>query len=84
MRLFTSSTCLYWPKAEEVVSKVAKEERVLALRLSVNTDEGMREALKYGISRVHALVVSEQYFILAVLDEVELGRLIEELEREVM
>lgn len=49
MKLFTSSTCPYCPKAEKVVSKIAKEEGVLAIELPVNTDEGMKEALKYGI-----------------------------------
>lgn len=79
MKLFTSPTCPYCPKAEKVVSKVAKEEGVLALQLPVNTDEGMREALKYGIRGVPALVVNERYLILGVPDEVELRRLIREL-----
>jgi len=49
MKLFTSPTCPYCPKAEKVVSKVAEVEGVLTLQLHVNTDEGMREALKYGL-----------------------------------
>ena len=79
MKLFTSPTCPYCPKAEKVVSKVAKEEGVVALELPVNTDEGMREALKYGIRGVPALVVDEKYLILGVPDEVELRRLIRKL-----
>ncbi|WP_456468291.1 MJ0307 family thioredoxin [Archaeoglobus sp.] len=79
MKLFTSPTCPYCPKAEKVVSKVAKDEGVVALELPVNTDEGMREALKYGIRGVPALVVDEKYLILGVPDEVELRRLIRKL-----
>lgn len=79
MKLFTSPTCPYCPKAEKVVSKVAEEEGVLALQLHVNTDEGMREALKYGIRGVPALVVNEKYLILGVPDEDELRRLVREL-----
>lgn len=77
--MFTSPTCPYCPKAEKVVSKVAKEGGVLALQLHVNTDEGMREALKYGIRGVPALVVNEKYLILGVPDEDELRRLVREL-----
>ncbi len=79
MKLFTSPTCPYCPKAERVVSKVAKEEGVLAINFPVNTDEGLREALKFGIRGVPALVINDQYLILGVPDEGELRRLIREL-----
>jgi predicted DsbA family dithiol-disulfide isomerase len=39
----------------------------------------MREALKYGIRGVPALVVNEKYLILGVPDEDELRRLVREL-----
>ncbi|WP_202319571.1 MJ0307 family thioredoxin [Archaeoglobus neptunius] len=79
MKLFTSPTCPYCPKAEKVVSKVAKEEGVLAIELPVNTDEGMKEALKYGIRGVPALVINDMYLIVGVPDEGELRSLIRKL-----
>jgi len=79
MKLFTSSTCPYCPKAEKVVSKIAKEEGVLAIELPVNTDEGMKEALKYGIRGVPAVVINEAYLILGVPDENELRGLVRKL-----
>lgn len=79
MKLFTSPTCPYCPKAEKVVSKVAREEGVLAINLPVNTEEGLREAIKFGIRGVPALVINDQYLILGVPDEVELRRIVREL-----
>jgi len=79
MKLFTSPTCPYCPKAEKVVSKVAREEGVLAINLPVNTEEGLREAIKFGIRGVPALVINDQYLILGVPDEAELRRIVREL-----
>ncbi len=79
VKLFTSPTCPYCPRAERVVSKVAKEEGILAIELPVNTEQGMREALKYGIRGVPAVVVDEKYLILGVPDEIELKKLIRNL-----
>ena len=79
MKLFTSPTCPYCPKAEKVVSKVAKEEGVLAMNFPVNTDEGLKEALKFGIRGVPALVINDKYLILGVPDEGELRELIRKL-----
>lgn len=79
VKLFTSPTCPYCPRAERVVSKVAKEEGIPAIELPVNTEQGMREALKYGIRGVPAVVVDEKYLILGVPDEIELKKLIRNL-----
>jgi len=79
MKLFTSPTCPYCPKAEKVVSKVAKGEDVLAINLPVNTGKGMKEALKFGIRGVPALVINDNYLILGVPDEGELRQLIRKL-----
>ncbi len=79
MKLFTSPTCPYCPRAERVVSKVAREEGVVAIEFPVNTEQGMKEALKYGIRGVPALVVDERYLILGVPDEIELRKLIRNL-----
>ncbi len=79
MKLFTSPTCPYCPRAEKVVSRVAREEGVVAIEFPVNTEQGMKEALKYGIRGVPALVVDEKYLILGVPDEIELRKLIRNL-----
>ncbi|MET1124352.1 MAG: MJ0307 family thioredoxin [Archaeoglobaceae archaeon] len=79
IKLFTSPTCPYCPKAEKVVEKVAREENVLAMQFKVNTEEGLKEALKYGIRGVPALVLNDEYLILGVPKEEELRRLIRKL-----
>ncbi len=79
MKLFTSPTCPHCPKAERVVSRVAREEGVIAIEFPVNTEQGMKEALKYGIRGVPALVIDERYLILGVPDEIELRKLIRNL-----
>jgi len=76
VKLFTSPTCPYCPKAEEVVSRVAREEGIVAIKLPVNTDEGMREALKFGIRAVPAVVINDVYIMLGVPDEFELRNLV--------
>ena len=79
IKLFTSPTCPYCPLAEEVVEKVAREEGVLAMRFAVNTDQGLKEALKYGIRGVPTIVVNERYVIVGVPREDEFRRLIRKL-----
>ncbi len=72
VKLFTSPTCPYCPKAEEIVEKVAREEGVVAIKLPVNTDEGMKEALKFGIRAVPAVVINDEFVYVGVPDEREL------------
>ncbi len=79
VKLFTSPTCPYCPAAEEVVEKVAKEEGIMAIKLPVNTDEGLKEALKYGVRSVPTIVVDDRYVFVGVPREVELRRLVRKL-----
>ncbi len=79
IKLFTSPTCPYCPKAEKVVSRVAKEEGVVAIELPVNTDEGLKEALKFGIRAVPAIVINDEYVFVGVPDEFELRRFVRSL-----
>ncbi len=79
VKLFTSPTCPYCPKAAEVVRKVVGEEGIMALELPVNTDEGMREAIRFGIRAVPAVVVDDRYVFVGVPDERELKSLIRKL-----
>ncbi len=72
VKLFTSPTCPYCPKAEEIVEKVAREEEVIAIKLPVNTNEGMKEALKFGIRAVPAVVINDEFVYVGVPDEEEL------------
>jgi small redox-active disulfide protein 1 len=79
VKLFTSPTCPYCPRAAEVVRKVVGEEGVVALEFPVNTDEGMKEALKFGIRAVPAIVVNDEFIFVGVPDERELKMLIRRL-----
>ncbi len=79
IKLFTSPTCPYCPKAEEIVSRIAREENVVAINLPVNTDEGLREAVKFGIRAVPAVVVNDKYVFVGVPNEAELRRFVRTL-----
>lgn len=83
VKLFTSPTCPYCPKAAKVVEKVVSEEKVMAVELPVNTDRGMQEALKFGIRAVPAIVVNDEYVMFGVPDERELRMLIRRLRGDV-
>ncbi|MBE8538778.1 thioredoxin family protein [Geoglobus acetivorans] len=78
IKLLTSPTCPYCPRAREVVKKLVEEERdVMALELSVTTDEGLKEALKFGISGVPAIIINDTDVILGVPRFSNLKRLVE-------
>ena len=67
IKLLTSPTCPYCPKAREIVKRVVNEEKdVIAIELSVTTNEGLNEALKYGISGVPAIIVNDREIILGI------------------
>jgi len=53
IKLLTSPRCPMCPKAKKVVEKLAEEEKdVVAIELPVNTEEGFREAMRFGIKAV--------------------------------
>ena len=77
IKLLTSPTCPYCPKAREVVKKFVNEEKdAIALELSVASDEGLSEALKYGISGVPAVIINDREIILGVPRMDDLKRIV--------
>ena len=80
IKLLTSPTCPYCPRAREVLRKFAQErEDVIVVELSVTTEEGLKEAMKYGISGVPAIIINDRYVLLGVPRIEELERLVEEV-----
>lgn len=80
IKLFTSPTCPMCPKAKEVLKRIAEKDKdVMILEFSVNTDEGLREALKYNVRAVPTIVVNERYVIMGVPDYKKLKELISRL-----
>ncbi|AEA47251.1 thioredoxin family protein [Archaeoglobus veneficus] len=74
IKLLTSPTCPYCPKAREVLKKLTEKRKdVVVLELSVTTDEGMKEALRFGIKSVPAIIVNDEYVFVGVpaLEELE-------------
>ena len=60
IKLLTSPTCPYCPKAREVVKRLAESEKdVIAMELDVTTEEGLKEALKFGIRAVPAIIIND-------------------------
>lgn len=62
------------PKAKEVVRRLKEIEKdVKVLELSVATDKGFKEAVKFGIRVVPAIIVNDRYVIIGVprLDELK-------------
>ena len=79
IKLITSPKCPYCPKAREVVRRLVETDRdVIAIELSVTTDEGLKEALRFGISGVPAIIINDRHILLGVPSLGELRRLIEE------
>lgn len=78
IKLLTSQTCPYCPQAREVLKKLTKERKdVVVLELSVNTDEGMKEALKYGIRGVPSIIINDRYVISGVPRIEDIKRVLE-------
>jgi small redox-active disulfide protein 1 len=83
IKLFTSSTCPACPKAKEVVERIVKEDKdVIVMEFQVNTDEGMKEALKYNVRAVPTLVLNDRYMIVGVPSYERLREIIERLKEE--
>ncbi len=78
LKLLTSPTCPYCPRARDVVRQLAEEEKdVIALELSVTTDEGLREAMRFGISGVPAIIINDREVLLGVPRMAELKRIVD-------
>lgn len=72
IKLLTSPTCPMCPKAKEVVERLAKENKdVVAIELPVNTEEGFKTAMKFGIKFVPTIIINDKHVIVGVptLDE---------------
>ena len=79
IKLLTSPTCPMCPKAKEIVERLVKEEKdVMALELPVNTEEGYKTALRFGIRYVPAIIVNDERVIVGVPTLEELRRIIRE------
>ncbi len=78
LKLLTSPTCPYCPRARDVVRQLAEEDRdVIALELSITTDEGLKEAMRFGISGVPAIIINDREVLLGVPRIAELKRIVE-------
>ncbi len=85
IKLLTSPTCPYCPRAREVVRKFVESRKdVVAIELSVTTDEGLKEAMKFGISGVPAIIVNDRFVMLGVLSLEELEKVVERAKVEVV
>ncbi len=72
IKLLTSPRCPMCPKAKKVVERLVKEDKnVVAIELPVNTEEGFKTAMKFGIKFVPAIIVNDEHVIVGVptLDE---------------
>jgi small redox-active disulfide protein 1 len=78
IKLLTSPTCPYCPMAADVVRRFAEKNKdVLAMEISVTTEEGMKEAVKFGIRGVPAIIINDRAVMLGVPDMEELKRMVE-------
>ena len=67
IKLFTSPTCPACPKAKEVLRKIVEENKdIMVLEFNVNTDEGLREALRYDVRTVPTIVINDRYVIVGI------------------
>ena len=78
LKLLTSPMCPYCPMAADVVRRyVEKRKDVVAIEIPINTDEGLKEALKYGIRGVPALIINDEAVMLGVPRLPDLERVVE-------
>jgi len=74
IKLLTSPKCPMCPKAKEVVKRLKEVEKdIEVLELPVNTDRGFKEAVKFGIKVVPAMIINDEFVIIGVpsLDELK-------------
>ena len=80
IKLLTSPICPYCPMAADVVRRYMEKNRdVIAMEIPVNTDEGLREAVKFGIRGVPALIINDEAVMLGVPRLFELEMIVERL-----
>ncbi len=80
IKLLTSPTCPYCPMAADVVRRYMEKNRdVIAMEIPVNTDEGLREAVKFGIRGVPALIINDEAVMLGVPRLFDLETIVERL-----
>ena len=78
IKLLTSQTCPYCPQAREVLRRLTKERKdVMVIELPVDTEQGMREALKYGIRSVPSVIINDRFVIRGVPRMDDLRRALE-------
>jgi small redox-active disulfide protein 1 len=81
IKLLTSPTCPYCPMAKDVLRRFAEQRKdVLVMEMSVTTDEGMKEALKFGIRSVPAMIINDKRVLIGVPTINDLMRVVEETE----
>ena len=69
IKLLTSPKCPMCPKAKEVVERLVKEsDDVSVIELPVNTEEGFKTAMKFGIKFVPAIIINDEYMTLPALN----------------
>ncbi len=67
IKLLTSPRCPMCPKAKKVVEKLVEEEKdVVAIELPVNTEKGFKEALRFGIRAVPAIIINDKLVMIGV------------------
>ena len=80
IKLLTSPTCPYCPMAADVVRRYVEKNRdVIAMEIPVNTDEGLKEAVRFGIRGVPALIINDEAVMLGVPRLSDLERIVERL-----
>ena len=80
IKLIASPTCPHCVTAKKVLEEFSEQKDVQIIELSVTTDEGMKEAIKFGVRSVPAIVVNDERVIVGVPSVKELARAVEETE----
>jgi small redox-active disulfide protein 1 len=80
IKLLTSPTCPYCPPTADMVRRYAeKNEDVIALEIPITSEEGLREAIKFGIRGVPALIINDEVVIKGVPKISDLERVVNSL-----
>lgn len=69
--------------AKDVLRRFAEQRKdVMVMEMSVTTDEGMKEALKFGIRSVPAIIVNDKQVMIGVPTINDLIKAVEATESE--